>query len=201
MPSNLKFLHIAHRKEFIHSLIHCRHLYSTSSSGGYSEALPTPARPNNVVLSRWRNFWENTLGSDRRQTVEDQDRVAVIESGEDESLNKNTKACFVKTTSHLSNSSKVEKACSGRGGDMFSLQSRRTPRSRTTLDGEILHIGSRLRFFVVLSSTLLRWSNQISSVFVAFSFRRMDAYQDWMWWMHPAIFTLVFSRCLQQSFM
>ena len=28
-------------------------------------------------------------------------------------------ACFVKTTSHLSNSSKVEKACSGRGGDML----------------------------------------------------------------------------------
>jgi len=34
-----------------------------------SEALSTPARPNNVVLSCWRNFWENTLGSDRRGTV------------------------------------------------------------------------------------------------------------------------------------
>ena len=32
----------------------------------YSEALPTLALPNNVVLSCWRNFIENTLGSDRR---------------------------------------------------------------------------------------------------------------------------------------
>jgi len=32
----------------------------------YSEALPIPAGPNNVVLSCWRNFWENTLGSDWR---------------------------------------------------------------------------------------------------------------------------------------
>src|SRR6218665_1495396 len=46
---------------------------------------------------------------------------------------------------------------------MFSLQSRRTPRSRTTSDGGILHCGSRLRCFVVLSTTLLRRSNQISS--------------------------------------
>jgi len=38
----------------------------------------------------------------------------------DESLNKNTTTCFVKTTSHLSNSVKVEKACFGRGGDMLS---------------------------------------------------------------------------------
>ena len=29
----------------------------------YSEALPTAARLNNVVLSCWRNFRENTLGS------------------------------------------------------------------------------------------------------------------------------------------
>src|SRR6218665_39101 len=72
---------------------------------------------------------------------------------------------------------------------MFSLQSRRTPRSRTTSDGGILHCKSRLRCFVVLSTTLLRRSNQISSVFVAFSFKRMDAHQDWM---HAAIFTLVF---------
>jgi len=28
--------------------------------------LPTPALPNSVVLSCWRNFWENTLGSDQR---------------------------------------------------------------------------------------------------------------------------------------
>jgi len=49
-----------------HSFIHCRHSYSASSSEGYSEALPTPARPNNVVLSCWKNFWENTIGSDRR---------------------------------------------------------------------------------------------------------------------------------------
>src|SRR6218665_1425347 len=47
---------------------------------------------------------------------------------------------------------------------MFSLQSRRTPRSRTTSDGGILHWGARLRCFVVLSTTLLRRSNQISSV-------------------------------------
>ena len=37
-----------------------------------------------------------------------------------EGLNKNTTACFVKTTSHLSNSAKVGKACSGCGEDMFS---------------------------------------------------------------------------------
>ena len=53
-----------------------------------------------------------------RQTGED--RVAVVESRDDESLNKNTTACFVKTTSHLSNYGKVEKACSGRGGDLSS---------------------------------------------------------------------------------
>src|SRR6218665_363222 len=39
-----------------------------------------------------------------------EDRVAVVESGGDENLNKNTTACFVKATSHLSNSSKVEKS-------------------------------------------------------------------------------------------
>src|SRR6218665_3296573 len=61
---------------------------------------------------------------------------------------------------------------------MFSLQSRRTPRSRTTSDGGILHCRSRLRCFVVLSTTLLWRSNQISSVFVAFSFKRMDAGLD-----------------------
>jgi len=52
-----------------------------------------------------------------RQTGKD--RVAVVESGDDESLKKNTTACFVKTTSYLSNSSKVEKACSDHGGDML----------------------------------------------------------------------------------
>jgi len=30
-----------------------------------------------------------------------EDRVAVVESGDDESLNKNTTACFITTTSHL----------------------------------------------------------------------------------------------------
>src|SRR6218665_2574860 len=112
-----------------------------------------------------------------------EDRVAVVESGDDESLNKRTTACFVKTTSHLSNSSKVEKhvlAVEEPCCVMFGLQSRRTPRSRTTLDGGILHCGSRLRCFVVLSTTLLRRSNQISSVFVAFSFKHMDAHQDRM---------------------
>ena len=54
---------------------------------------------------------------DEAQTGED--RVAVVESGDDESLDKNTTACFVMTASHLSNSSKVEKACSCRGGDML----------------------------------------------------------------------------------
>ena len=39
--------------------------------------------------------------------------------GDDESLNKNTTACFVKTMSHLSNSAKVEKTCSGSGEDML----------------------------------------------------------------------------------
>jgi len=37
-----------------------------------------------------------------------EDRVAIVESGADESLNKNTTACLIKTTSHLSNSAKVE---------------------------------------------------------------------------------------------
>src|SRR6218665_1756287 len=84
---------------------------------------------------------------------------------------------------------------------MFSLLSRRTLRSRITSDGGIPHCGSRLGFFVVLSSTLLRRPNQMCSGFVAFSFSRMDAHQDWMEWTHAAIFILVFSRFLQPSFM
>ena len=44
-------------------------MYIAPLKWDYSEALPTPARPNNVVLSCWRNFWENTLGSDRRANV------------------------------------------------------------------------------------------------------------------------------------
>ena len=38
-----------------------------------------------------------------------EDRVEIVESGADESLNKSTTACLIKTTSHLSNSAKVEK--------------------------------------------------------------------------------------------
>ena len=48
---------------FVHSFIHCRHLYSASTSGTTQKCYQ-PQRPNNVVLSCWRNFWENTLGSD-----------------------------------------------------------------------------------------------------------------------------------------
>src|SRR6218665_868291 len=95
-----------------------------------------------------------------------EDRVAVVESGDDEGLNKNTTACFVKTTSPLSNYSKVDKACSGRGEDMlchvkFAVQENTEV---TYHIGWWMHCGSRLRFFIVLSSTLLRRSNQISSV-------------------------------------
>src|SRR6218665_3178973 len=50
-----------------HSFIHSLQTFvQRLFKWGYSEALPTPARPNNVVLSCWRNFWENTLGSDRQ---------------------------------------------------------------------------------------------------------------------------------------
>jgi len=41
-------------------------------------------------------------------------KVAVVESRDDESLNKN--ASFVKATFHLQNSGEGEKACSGTGG-------------------------------------------------------------------------------------
>ena len=51
-------------EDIIHSFI--ANIYIAPLYVGYSEALPTPGRPNNVVLSCWRNIWENTLGSDRR---------------------------------------------------------------------------------------------------------------------------------------
>ena len=47
--------------KYIHSFI--ADIYIAPLQVGYSEALPAPAQPNNVVLSCWRNFWENTLGS------------------------------------------------------------------------------------------------------------------------------------------
>src|SRR6218665_954404 len=49
----------------------------------------------------------------------DEGRPDRTESGDEESLNKNTTACFVKATSHLSNSSKMEKAYFPRGGYML----------------------------------------------------------------------------------
>jgi len=51
-------------QSFIRSFI--ADIYIAPLQWDYSEALPTPARPNNVVLSCWRNFLENTLESDRR---------------------------------------------------------------------------------------------------------------------------------------
>ena len=47
-----------------HSFI--ENIYIAPLKWDYSEALPTPAWPNNVFLSCWRKFWENTLGSVRR---------------------------------------------------------------------------------------------------------------------------------------
>ena len=44
---------------FIHSFI--KKIIYRLFKWGYSEALPTPTRPNNVVLSCSRNFWENTV--------------------------------------------------------------------------------------------------------------------------------------------
>jgi len=38
---------------------------------------------------------------------------------------------------HLSNKAELEKACSGNGGNMLSLQSNRTPSSQITSDGGI----------------------------------------------------------------
>jgi len=46
---------------FIHSFI--ADIYIEPLQWYYSEAPPTPARPNNVVLSCWRNFWENKYSS------------------------------------------------------------------------------------------------------------------------------------------
>ena len=46
--------------------------------------------------------------------------MAAVESGDDESLNKNMTVCFVKKTSHLFNSARVEKTCSSSVGHMLS---------------------------------------------------------------------------------
>jgi len=51
---------------FIRSFIADTSIAPLQVTWDYSEALPTPAPPNDVVLSCWRNFWEKTLGSDWR---------------------------------------------------------------------------------------------------------------------------------------
>mgnify|MGYP006378580917 CR=1 FL=1 len=64
---------------------------------------------------------------------------------------------------------------------MDSLLSRKTPRSRTTSEGLMEQSGPRLRRRWSWSELGLEWwSNQMSSVLVAFNLRRMDAHQVWI---------------------
>ena len=63
--------------------------------------------------------------------------------------------------------------------DIESLLSRKTSRSRTTLEGWIEQVSSSWRQRDFKSRCGLdRRSNHINSVFFVFSFRRMDAHQD-----------------------
>jgi len=59
---NYKKCLITHLLIFIHSWQRfIEHLFK----GNYSEALPTPARPNNTDVSRRRNVWDVVLGRGR----------------------------------------------------------------------------------------------------------------------------------------
>src|SRR5688572_28146373 len=74
------------------------------------------------------------------------------------------------------------------------LPSRRTSRSRTTFEGRIKQVSSRWRKRVFRSRCYRdRRSNHINSVFFVFSFKRIDAHQDWISWKQAMSIVFEFS--------